>query len=193
MAGGPRFSNGDAEEHSSLSKQDREARGLDDLTSIDQKLVVYAGALTPEQIAEKTGIPAEEVAKRTLAVLNSVDYFTFQQMRAKSIVMLNVLIAEAMNRLSSVSDRNAGAFFNATGGNLQRIMKELGEMEKQAEKNSSAMEQAYAKRMVDIVSRAFDRYLGKLSVLYPDIDPREIAAGYHESILEIAREIDAEQ
>lgn len=193
MAGGPRYSNGDAEEHSSLSLEERKNRGIDDLNSIDQKLLIYAGALSPQQISEKTGVPAEDVAKRTLEVLNSVDYFTFQQMRAKAMISLNMLIAEAMNRLPSVSDRNAGAFFNATGGNIQRAMKELGEMERRAEKNSDAMEKAYANRMVYIVGRAFDRYLGKLSVLYPDVDPKELAEEFQQTILEIAREIDAEE
>lgn len=193
MAGGPRYSHGDAEEHTFLTAEDRKKRFEENLTSLDQKLVQMAGAYSPAEIAEKTGIPAEEVAKRTIDVLNSIDYFTIEQMQARSMIMLNRLISEAMNRLESVSDRNLGALLNSTGGNLQRNLKELQGLQAQAEKNSSQMEKAYAKRLLTIVDRAFDRYLGKLSERYPDEDPRDIAEGFQRTILEIAREIDAEE
>lgn len=175
-----------------LTSEARIERGLDDLTSLDQKLINYAGVLSPVKISELTGIPAEEVARRTTEILSSIDYFEVEQMRKKQHIMLNTLITEAMNRLPSVSDKVMPGFLNSTGGNIYRALKELEELEKRAEKNSTAMEQAYAKRMVDIVSRAFDRYLGKLSILYSDVDPSEIATGFQACIMEIAREIDAE-
>lgn len=187
------YSKGDYEEHTFLSAEERKKRFEENLTSLDQKLVEYAGAYTPEEIAEKTGLTPEDVARRTVNVLNSVDYFTVQQMRARSMIMLNRLIAEAMGRLESVSDRNLGALLNSTGGNLQRTLKELADLEKQAEKNSSALEKAYAKRLLTIVDRAFDRYLGRLAERYPGEDPKEIAEGFQRTILEIAREIDAEE
>ena len=176
-----------------LSAEDRKKRFEENLTSLDQKLIQYAGAYSPAEIGEMTGLSAEEVAKRTMLVLNSVDYFTVQQMRARSMILLNRLIAEAMGRLESVSDRNLGALLNSTGGNLQRTLKELADLEKQAEKNSSAMEKAYAKRLLGIVDEAFGRYLGQLSAMYPGEDPRDIAEGFQRTIMEIAREIDAEE
>jgi hypothetical protein len=176
----------------SLTEQDRIDRGLDDLTSIDQKLINYAGVLPPTRIAELTGVPAEEVAKRTLEVLNSIDYFTVEQMRAKQIIMLNSMIAEALNRLPTASDKAAPAYMNATGGNIHRAIKELEAMEARAQANHSAMEQAYARRMVYIVGRAFDRQLGKLAERFPAVAAGDIAAEFRATILEIAREIDAE-
>lgn len=189
---GARFSNGDAEEHSFLSEQDKRERGIDDLTSLDQKLINYAGALSPNKIAELTGLTADQVAKRTLEVMDSIDYFTAEQLRAKQLIMLNALIADAMNRLPTVSDRNAGAFYNSTGGNIFRALKEYEAIEARASKNSASMEKAYAARMVYIVGRAFDRYLGRLIERYPDEDPQDIAGDFQKTILEIAREIDAE-
>lgn len=193
MAGGPRYSNGDAEEHMFLSAEDRKRRFEENLTSIDQKLIQMAGAYSPAEIAEQTGLSPEDVAKRTIEVLNSIDYFTIEQMQARSMILLNRLISEAMNRLESVSDRNLGALLNSTGGNLQRNLKELQGLQAQSQKNGAAMEQAYAKRLLVIVDRAFDRHLGKLSAKYPDEDPREIAESFQRTILEIAREIDSEE
>lgn len=175
-----------------LTNAVREERGIDDLTSIDQKLINYAGVLPPSKIAEITGVPAEEVAKRTLAIMDQVDYFTVEQMRAKQMIMLNTMITEALNRLPTASDKAAPAYMNATGGNIQRAIKELEAMEIRAQQNHAKLEQTYALRMVDIVSRAFDRYLGKLSVLYPDTDPKELAEEFQATILEISKEIDAE-
>jgi hypothetical protein len=173
-----------------MSLEKRKELGIDDLTSLDQRLVNYAGALPPTKIAELTGLTPEEVAQRTLAVLNSIDYFTIDQMRAKLMITLNALIAEAMNRLPTASERAIGAYLNATGGNLQRGLAQLKEMEERALKNSASMEQAYARRMVDIVNRAFDRQLGKLSERYPEIDPSDIAEEFQKTIMEIAKEID---
>lgn len=173
-------------------KKERDLRDLDTLSGIDQKLINYAGVLTPVQIAEILGIDPQDVAKRTLEVLNSIDIFTVEQMRAKQMIMLNQLIAEALNRLPTASEKAAPALMNATGGNIQRAIKELGEIEARAQENHSKLENAYARRMADIVARSFDRYLGRLGVLYPEIDPTELATGFQETILQIAREIDEE-
>lgn len=176
-----------------LTAEDRKKRfDSNNPTAIDQKLINMAGAYSPVEIAAETGLAPEEVAQRTLEIMNSIDYFTIEQMQARSMILLNRLISEAMNRLESVSDRNLGALLNSTGGNLQRSLKELQELQKRSEQNGAAMEQAYARRLLVIVDRAFDRQLGKLSAKYPDEDPRELAEDFQRTILEIAREIDAE-
>lgn len=175
-----------------LTPEKRKERGMDDLSFVDQKLINYAGVLPPVKIAELTGIPAEDVARRTLEILNSVDYFTIEQMRTRLIIMLNTMIAEALNRLQTASDKAAPAYMNATGGNIQRAVKELEAMESRAQANHSAMEQAYARRMVDIVNMTYNRQLGRLSERYPEIDASDLAGEFQQTLLQIAREIDAE-
>lgn len=175
-----------------LTKAQREARQKESLTSIDQKLVAMAGAYTPQEISEKTGIPVEEVAKRTLSVLNSVDYFTVEQMRVKQVIMLNQMITEGVTRMEAATDKNIGAILNSTGGNVFRALKVLEDIEKKAALNSASMEAAYARRLLSIVERAFDRYLGKLSERFPEVDAKDIAEGFQRAILEMAQEVDIE-
>jgi sugar-specific transcriptional regulator TrmB len=175
-----------------LSRAQREARAADSLTSIDQKLVQMAGAFTPTEISEKTGIPVEEVAQRTLQVLNSVDYFTIEQMRAKQTIMLNQMVTEGVARMEAATDRNVSGIMNATGGNIFRALKVLEDIEKKASLNTASMEAAYARRLLSIVERAFDRYLGKLSERFPDVDAQDIADGFQQAIMEMAQEVDIE-
>lgn len=189
MAGGG-FSKGDFEESTFLSKEDREKRLSGDLTSIDQKLVMYAGTKTPEEISEITGVPAEEVAKRTLGILNKVDYFSIQQKRAQMMFMLQGVISEVYVRRESMSDRNLGSAMNSAGGNIQRILKTLEDMEKRDEKSMQAQEEAYARRLLIIVQRAFDRQLGALTERYPTIEAKDIAADFQAQIMAVAREMD---
>jgi hypothetical protein len=186
----PGYSKGDFEESTFLSREDREKRLSGDLTSVDQILVTYAGTKTPEEIGVLTGIPADEVAKRTLAVLNKVDYFTIQQKRAQMMLMLQGVISEVYVRRESMSDRNLGSAMNSAGGNIQRILKTLEDMEKRDEKSMQAQEEAYARRLLMIVNRAFDRQLGALTERFPAIDAKDIAAEFQASIMSVAREMD---
>lgn len=175
-----------------LTDEDRKNRNLENFSGLDQKLVLWAGVLSPTEIGERLGIPPEDVAKRTLGVLNSVDYLDIDQLIAKQVLQLNFMISEGIQRLSTASDKAAPAYINSVGGNVQRAISTLREMQLRAETNHAAMEQAYARRMVEIVSRAYDRYLGKLQERFKDVTADDLITEFHETILQISREIDSE-
>lgn len=175
-----------------LTKQEvLERRGVDkELSSIDERLIRYAGVKTPEEISEITGIPALDVVRRIHEVLNSVDILTIEQKRAKMVLTLETMVAEAVSRISSATDRNIGALLNSTGGNVTRVLNELEAMETRTKMDIEAINKRRAHELVTIVERSFDRSLGELSARYPDVDQDEIQAVFRAHLMTVANEYD---
>lgn len=161
-----------------------------ELSSVDQLLIRYAGIKSPVEIAEITGIPAEDIARRIQEVLNSVDILTIDQKRAKMVIALESMIAEAQERMSTATDRVIGSILNSTGGNITRVLNELEAMETRTKTDIEAINRRRAYELVTIVERSFDRSLGELSVRYPEVDQEEIQEVFRSHLLTVAREYD---
>lgn len=180
----------DFEEIAFLSRDQINKRKTDSLTSIDETLIRYAGVKTPQEIADLTGIPAEDVARRIHEVLNSIDVLTIDQMRAKMVITLQGFVAEVDARKETAVDRNFAAMANAAGGNISRVLKELDDMERRTKVDIEAINQRRAHELVSMLERTFDRSVGELLARFPEVDQDEIEAVFRKHLVALAAEYD---
>jgi hypothetical protein len=159
-----------------------------ELTSIEEKLIGWAGVKTPQEISELTGIPAEDVLRRITEILNSVDILSIEQKRAKMVLALEVFIQEALSRIHDATDRNIGAIINSTGGNISRVLAELSDMEERAKLDIEAINRRRAHELLYMIERAVDRSIGELSGRYPELDQAEIESVFRGHLVELAAE-----
>lgn len=176
----------DFEEMAFLSRDQINKRQTDSLSSIDEKLIRYAGVKTPAEISELTGVPAEDVARRIYDILNSIDLLSIEQMRAKAMITLLGFIAEIDERKETAVDRNFAAMANAAGGNLARVLKELEDMEKRTKLDIEAINQRRAHELVSMIERSVDRSIGELTARFPELDAVEIEATFRKHLTALA-------
>lgn len=158
--------------------------------AIDSLLVRFAGVKSPNEIAEMTGIAPEDVARRTAEILNSIDFLSIQQKRAKTMIVLEEIVAEVLGRIPDATDRNASGMLNSLRGTASTLLKELERMEIAEREDQQAQLGAYTRRFVEIVQRSYDRAIGELSAKYPEAGTEDITNIVNERILEVSREYD---
>lgn len=170
---------------------DERKRLSDELTTVDEILIRNAGVKTPAEISEITGVPAEDIARRIHEILNSVDILTIEQKRAKMVLMLEAMIAEAQSRMATATDRVIGAILNSTGGNVTRVLNELSEMENRTKMDIEAINQRRAHELLHMIERAVDRSIGELASRNPEFNRDEVEEVFRGHLVALAAEYDA--
>lgn len=157
-----------------------------DLGAKQKTLINYAGLKTAEELGAELGIPPEEVLRETNALLKSLDYLDLNQMRARLIIQMGLLAEDAKTRLSTLGDREYGSAVNAVRSLWTGILKELRDQEKASQVDVEEVNRRRAHELVSIVEKAYYKQLGRLEVLYPEVDQAELVEQFNADITAIA-------
>lgn len=162
-------------------------------TAADRLLIeAYAKHMSVEEAAEYSGIAPDLVAQRTIDALGLRDYLGEAARIELLMRKLEDMASEIQTRLPDMSDRNVSAAVNAAAGAMGRVLGQLTKIQASNKLTEKEMEESYARRFADMIDAAYQRRRGQLEALYPNLTPEEHEEGFRDTILELAREADAQ-
>lgn len=147
------------------------------------------GRLSPNEISEQTGVPPEDVVRRAQEYYDSV-VLTAQQQYAQSVMLYRDMVNEAMERAKNASDRDSSAHITAGKNALAQLEKAVSSWEKR--ERDSETDAIYARVLMKIVEKAFDRSLGALGERFPDADREVIEDEFRKNLMAVSAEFDIE-
>lgn len=159
-------------------------------SKIDSFLVQYAGIRSAADIGEMVGYSAEEVARRTQQILDSV-VLTNAQRRAKLIFQLDEISAEMTARYKTARDEDLARLGTASAGAIGKVLAELRAMEKDAREDQEEQKLSTARILASMTDKAIDRAIGELKKRHPEISREELGVLVETNLVEVAREMDA--
>jgi hypothetical protein len=156
----------------------------------DAMLVGYYGKLSPEEIEAETGVPAMEVAKRTIEVLGKRDYLDESAQIRIAMLKLSTLTDEIMGRVADMRDRDVAPAVNSAAGAIGRQLRVLQDLQKRSDGHVLELQAAYGRQMVEIVEATYNRMLGRLGERFPDVDVEGLESEFQELLVSVAQEYD---
>jgi hypothetical protein len=162
--------------------------GVDDF-EVDRFLVRNYGRKSPAELEVVTGVPALEVAQRLERVLGERDFLGDVGRVSVLLARLDGLVAEVEERLPGLSDRNLAPAVNAAAGALGRQLRVLEGWRDDVSRDLEVVNGVYARELVGIVERAFERLLGRLEERF-GVSGDDLRVEFEGLVLEVAGEYD---
>lgn len=139
-------------------------------SKVDSLLIRYYGNKSAEEIEELTGIPAMDVAKRTLEVLGKRDPLGEDARVQVLIIRLETMAEEIQKRLPEMSDRNVSAAVNSASGALGRVLKELREVRKESKIDVTAISETMGRILAELINIPIQHLRDELKERYATDD-----------------------
>lgn len=152
----------------------------------DEWLIRNINVLTPNDIAEQTGVAAEVALARAYEILDSVDVLQGQRLVAKLILQLQSMGNELEQRMQSAPVELVAGIANAAKGMFATVLKQLNESQRLAQDNVDSARVKYAAMFTEIVGRSFERSLNDLRAMYPDVPTEDIEQTFQRNLREVA-------
>lgn len=158
-------------------------------SEIDRWLASQYGTFSIKELAEQTGVPEPDIVQRVTAYYDSIR-LTQAEIRAKSVMQLQEIANESMERARNSSARDSSGNWNSSLAAVKALMKEVSDAEKR--ESGDDQKELYGRVLAGIVQRAMDRAIGVLSERHPEIDATELEKELQLQVLSIASEMDSE-
>ena len=147
------------------------------------------GVMSITQIAERTGIPRDEVFLIKRRLFDENDALTLQEHRAKITMMLHALASDALAKSKNYSDeRNYAPMLSAATGAMKVLLAELTRIEKQSTGEVDALNRRRMDELVRLMQYVVDTSVDELTDT-PEAKA-EMLAVFNRRLIEGATKID---
>lgn len=136
-------------------------------TNIDQMLLKNA-RLSPQEIAERTGLPVDRAMSRLYELLRTRDHLTDRQEERLLIIEMGELIDNIKGRMDSAPDQFYGDIAAVALRSYEAIAKRLDARRKLAELDISEITRAQGELFLAIIQEAVQEAILYLEELHPD-------------------------
>lgn len=138
-------------------------------SAIDELLIRHARK-SPEQIEEKTGIPAEQAMERLGMLLRTRDWMTDRQEHRLLLIELGDLVDDVKGRLKDVSEENYADTANVALRGYEQIGKRLDAQTAVSEEEMAEITRIQAEVYMETLAKLVERTMDYVAEVYPDMD-----------------------
>ena len=158
---------------------DRKAR-----SAVDELLIRYARK-SPEEIEDKTGIPAEQAMERLAQLTRARDWMTERMEERLLIMELGDLIDDVKTRLEHVSEQYYSDTANVALRGYEAIGKRMDARFAITEMEMAEITRVQAEIYIETLNETVQRTIEYIAEVYPDMDPQleeAIVAGFQRTL-----------
>lgn len=138
-------------------------------TATEQLLLRYA-RLAPEEIAAKTGIPAEEAMSRLAEILRTRDWMTDRMEERLLLIEMSDLISDVRNRMDSASPELFADIANVALRGYEAVSKRLDARRKLTEDDIAEISRAQGELMMEAIRIAVDMTVEYIGETQPELE-----------------------
>lgn len=161
---------------------------MSEQSAIDRRLIELYGRKTPEEIAEETGLSAQDVMRQTASLIKQRNYLGEDAKLALLLERMDGMTREVEERLGGMDNKDISKALNATSASLYRTSQLILQIRKENQVDVEEMRRRFGAELVKIVEMSFNRYLGKLQERFPGVDADAMEMEFREIIAEVAEE-----
>lgn len=157
----------------------REARN-----AVDTLLIANARK-SPEEIEQKTGIPAREAMERLAVILRTRDWMTDRMEERLLLIEMSNLIDHVKDRMEDASDAHYADVANVALRGYEAISKRLSERRKLTEEDMNEISRAQAEAFMDVFRLSITDVVEYMSEIHSDSDidfEADLNAGFQRAI-----------
>lgn len=170
------------------AKRDAERKAR---SALDELLIRHARK-SPQEIEEKTGVPAREAMERLGHLLTARDWMTERQEEKLLIMEMGDLIDETRVRMETVSEQYYSDTANVALRGYEAIGKRMDARAAITEMEMAEITRTQAEVYIETLNRTVQKTIEYIAEVYPDMDPRleeAIVAGFQRTLPEAYEEI----
>lgn len=159
-------------------------------SALDEKLLMHAKK-SPIELAELTGLTANECMSRLAELAQSRGWMTDRMEERILIMQLDDVITDARERLQDVDDDLYAPMVRAVMQGFKQVADRFDARRAVLDTELTKIDAAYAKEMVSIVETAGVSLIDQIVESYPDVDKDWAVGMLQANVLIAARAIDA--
>lgn len=133
-----------------------------------QQLLANA-RLSPHEIEDKTGIPADEAAARLTEILQSRDWMTDRMEERLLLIEMGDFLAEVRQRQKDASEENFALIAGVTLRTYREIANRLDARRRLTDQDISEISAAQGNLMMDTIRLALDMAAEQIVKVHPDM------------------------
>lgn len=151
-------------------------------TASEQLLLRYA-RLSPEEIEDKTGIPAHEAMSRLADILRTRDWMTDRMEERLLLIEMSDLITDVRDRMDSAAPEFFADIANVALRGYEAVSKRLDARRKLTEDDIAEISRAQGEMMMEAIRLAVDMTVEYMSEVHPDLEIEDdLRAGFARSL-----------
>lgn len=139
-------------------------------TRINRLLVDGHGVKSAQVISDETGIPPEDVARRTRELFEAVDVLTIEDKRAKLVLQLESMVGQLSARMAGASDKSISGIANSARSAIGSVLKELADMESRSQVDVTAITQNMGRTLGELLNISLTHLREELKERYGTSD-----------------------
>lgn len=156
------------------------------------ELLIRNARKSPEEIEERTGVPAREAMERLGFMLTARDWMTERQEEKLLIMELGDLIDDVKKRLETVSEQYYSDTANVALRGYEAIGKRMDARAAITEMEMAEITRIQAEVYIETLNRTIQKTMEYIAEVHPDMDPKleeVIIAGFQRTLPEAYEEI----
>lgn len=156
------------------------------------ELLIRNARKSPEEIEEKTGVPAREAMERLGYLLTARDWMTERQEEKLLIMELGDLIDDVKRRLEYVSEQYYSDTANVALRGYEAIGKRMDARAAITEAEMAEITRIQAEVYIETLNRTVQKTIEYVAEVYPDMPPElenALVAGFQRTLPEAYAEI----
>lgn len=138
-------------------------------TASEQLLLRYA-RLSPEEIQDKTGIPAHEAMSRLAEILRTRDWMTDRMEERLLLIEMSDLISDVRDRMDSAAPEFFADIANVALRGYEAVSKRLDARRKLTEEDIAEISRAQGEMMMEAIRIAIDKTVEYMAEVHPDLE-----------------------
>lgn len=133
------------------------------------KLLLKNARLSPQEIEDKTGIPANEAAAKLTELLQSRDWLTDRMEERLLLIEMGDFVAEVRDRQKNASEENFALIAGVTLRAYREIANRLDARRRLTDSDINEISAAQGRMMMDTIKLALDIAADHVTAMHPEL------------------------
>lgn len=148
------------------------------------QILLQNARLSPIEIEDKTGIPADEAAARLTELLQSRDWMTDRMEERLLLIEMGDFVSEVRERQKNASEENFALIAGVTLRAYREIANRLDARRRLTDQDISEISAAQGRLMMEVIRLALDIAADEVVALHPEIPElrEELQDGFQKAL-----------